>query len=85
MVRSKGRQILYGAPFEAQLPIGKCFNYLCSIGIFWFNAMEIVGRYPVDEIRIAVLTIRNNNVNIAQRHTELLRLLNGKEHEIWRK
>lgn len=77
-------QICYGVR-DKELPLNKCYAYLCDIGIFWFNAMEIVGRYPVDEIRTAVLILKRNNVNIAYRHRELLKLLKGKEHEIWRK
>ncbi len=83
--KPKGRQILYGIKEPEPLPIGRCFDYLCKIGIYWFHAMEIVGRYPIDEIRNAVLILKHNNVNVAQRHTELLKLLKGKEHEIWRK
>ena len=49
------------------------------------DAMSIVGKYPIDEIRIAVLTLKDNNVIVAHRHQELLKLLKGKEHEIWRK
>jgi hypothetical protein len=85
MPKPKGRQILYGVGQQKDLPIGKCYDYLCKIGIFWFDAMGIVGRSPIDEIRTACLTLKHNNVNVVYRHRELLKLLKGKEHEIWRK
>lgn len=83
--KSSKPQIIYGVQREVGLPIGKCYDYLCKIGLPWMDAMYIVGRYPIEEIRAAVLIIKNNNVIVAYRHRELLKLLKGKEHEIWRK
>ena len=66
--------------YKRELKLGKCHAYLVSIGIPWMTANEIIGRYSLDAIREAVLTLKHNRVNVAHREKYLLSTLEGREH-----
>lgn len=62
------------------LPLGKCVAYLVKIGVHWMTANELVGKYSLDEIRQACLTMQRNSVNVRHREKYLRTTLEGKDY-----
>jgi hypothetical protein len=57
---------------KAVCRLAKCHSYLVAIGIHFMDANEIIGRYSLDKIRAACLTMKDNNVNVINRKAQLL-------------
>ena len=55
--------------------LAEAHTYLTKLGIHWMSATTMVGKYSLDEIRSAVLTMKNHNVNVHEREEFMFKIL----------